>query len=121
MSTRPELRLVREDERSFIARPAGPSAWSSVGRGLWRLLVALLLPLRYLAFFVLLWFRGPIMLICEIAIMPLMLGGFVTAYLKGWTDVLTLLCFGFSFGAMVFAFAYDSLLLFLSPQDMMLF
>lgn len=93
----------------------------SLSRGLLLPVRLALRAARWGAFLALLWVRGPIVLVCNFLVVPGMAAGFLSAFLQGWTHPLTLISFGGSFLALVLSFSYDSLLLWLGPDELILY
>lgn len=52
---------------------------------------------------------------------PALVAGLLAAYLQGWTHPLTLISLGGSFLALVLSFGYDRLVLWLGPDELILY
>jgi len=100
-----------EEQGVSTSAPAGATP-SKVGALLWSLV-------RVPLFLVLYWLRLPVMLVCRLISVPALLAFLFSLY--AFPDKHTMVTgFGvLSFGAFVALWLYDTLLLWLSPHDMM--
>ncbi|MDP2770903.1 MAG: hypothetical protein ACTS5I_01675 [Rhodanobacter sp.] len=82
----------------------------------------LIILLRVSAFYVLLWIRIPLVLICE-GVTSLSAGAFlVMLIVRGWSNAIEVFwpLLAFSFGAFVLRWIYDGILMLLSPEEIAL-
>lgn len=82
----------------------------------------LIILLRVSVFYVLLWFRIPLVLIFE-GVTSLSAGAFlVMLIVRGWSNAIEVFwpLLAFSFGAFVLRWIYDGILMLLSPEEIAL-
>lgn len=78
--------------------------------------------LRVSAFYVLLWIRIPLVLICEGVTSLSAVAFLVMLIVRGWSNAIEVFwpLLAFSFGAFVLRWIYDGILMLLSPEEIAL-
>lgn len=82
----------------------------------------LIILLRVSAFYVLLWIRIPLVLICEGVTSLSAVAFLVMLIVRGWSNAIEVFwpLLAFSFGAFVLRWIYDGILMLLSPEEIAL-
>ncbi len=82
----------------------------------------LIILLRVSAFYVLLWIRIPLVLICEGVTSLSAVAFLVMLIVRGWSNAFEVFwpLLAFSFGAFVLRWIYDGILMLLSPEEIAL-
>ena len=82
----------------------------------------LIILLRVSAFYVLLWIRIPLVLICESVTSLSAVAFLVMLIVRGWSNAIEVFwpLLAFSFGAFVLRWIYDGILMLLSPEEIAL-
>jgi hypothetical protein len=82
----------------------------------------LIILLRVSAFYVLLWIRIPLVLICEGVTSLSAVAFLVMLIVRGWLNAIEVFwpLLAFSFGAFVLRWIYDGILMLLSPEEIAL-
>ncbi len=82
----------------------------------------LIILLRVSAFYVLLWIRIPLVLICEAVTSLSAVAFLVMLIVRGWSNAIEVFwpLLAFSFGAFVLRWIYDGILMLLSPEEIAL-
>ena len=82
----------------------------------------LIILLRLSAFYVLLWIRIPLVLICEGVTSLSAVAFLVMLIVRGWSNAIEVFwpLLAFSFGAFVLRWIYDGILMLLSPEEIAL-
>jgi hypothetical protein len=86
------------------------------------IIMFLIILLRVSAFYVLLWIRIPLVLICEGVTSLSAVAFLVMLIVRGWSNAIEVFwpLLAFSFGAFVLRWIYDGILMLLSPEEIAL-
>lgn len=86
------------------------------------IIMFLIILLRVSAFYVLLWIRIPLVLICEGVTSLSAVALLVMLIVRGWSNAIEVFwpLLAFSFGAFVLRWIYDGILMLLSPEEIAL-
>lgn len=75
---------------------------------------------RRVLYLVMLFFRIPLRMICNLTVAPLMVSAIAWALLAGWTSTAALMLAATSFGVFIISYFYDTLLLLVAPEPLYL-
>lgn len=95
----------------YVYEAARPRVIRSIGRGVWT-------AVRFVLYMVLMLLRVPVQIVGHLLFLPLAGAGVFWGFVSGWRSPAFLWLMGVAVGLWVLSFLFDTLLLWVSPEEL---